>query len=216
TAVDQLTKTTTTAWDGLGRPTRVTDPLGRYTTFGYDAGNRLNQVTSYDHTGVLLTQQSAVLDNNGNPTSVTDGRGYATTRAFDALNRMTSMVEPVDATHTITTTFGYDKASNRTRTTDPNTNAAIQPYNSLGHLETVVDPSPTAYPNASDRTTTYKYDANLNTVEVDEPGGVTQTVTYNEVNWPTAVAGSGGGAANANQAFGYDLDGRVTSLSTPT
>ena len=59
----------------------------------------------------------------------------------------------------ITTSFGYDAAGNRTRYTDGRGNSTIYTFNTLGLPESVVEPSTTAHPAAADRTWTAGYDA---------------------------------------------------------
>ena len=56
----------------------------------------------------------------------------STTYEYDARGRLTQQVEPVDATKTITTGFGYDAVGNRTRYTDGRGNDTVYTYNTFG------------------------------------------------------------------------------------
>lgn len=215
-----LNRTTNYTHDVSGRLTETVDPLGRKITTGWDTAGRRASVVTYNAAGTPTNIWSWGHDNNDNVTSYSPPRGFfvfAQTFNYDAANRLTSMVTPIDATpaNDITTSFGYDLAANRTRVTDGRANATITTYNTLGLIENVVEPATTAHPNTADRTFTTKYDAGGLPIEDDEPGGVVRTRTFNQADWLTNESGSGGGATAASRTLGYDLDGRVTSLSHP-
>ena len=63
-------------------------------------------------------------------------------------------MEPVSATKNISTSFGYNAAGERTRTTDGRGNSVLATYNTLGQVESRIEPSTQAHPNLADRTWT--------------------------------------------------------------
>jgi RHS repeat-associated protein len=78
-------------YDGAGRPTRVTDPLGQVSTTGYTpaAGGPLTGTVT---TNALGWQTSTSIDPlSGQPTSVTDPNGRVTAVSYDALGRRTAL-----------------------------------------------------------------------------------------------------------------------------
>jgi RHS repeat-associated protein len=221
-AGDQLTitgagnDTTTNTYDVAGRPISSTDPLGRSWSKVYDLAGRLTTFNRYDHTGTLLTTVSYGYDAAGNQTRSTSANGNTATRAYDAANRLTSITEPVATGVSITTTAGYDAAGNQTRITDGNGNTTIRTYTSWNLAKSTIEPATTAGPNAADRTWTSTYDAGGLPVGTSEPGGVTASLTYDNLGRLTTETASGGDTSSATRTFGYDLAGRRTSLSTPT
>ncbi|MGW2519327.1 LamG-like jellyroll fold domain-containing protein [Streptomyces sp. NPDC001617] len=216
TVTDPLGNTTAYAYDAAGQVVRTTAPDSTATTQGYDQAERLVSTARLDANGATLSSTSYGYDAAGNQTSATDARQHTTTATFDALNRTVSQTQPVDATTSITTSFGYDAAGNETRYTDADKNATSYTYNPLGTQETSVAPSVTGLTSAADRTTTFSYDADGNQHTITRPGGVTITETHDENGLLTAESGTGAEAATAARAFGYDADGRLTSVSAPT
>ncbi|MBE3013439.1 DNRLRE domain-containing protein [Microbispora sp. NEAU-D428] len=209
---DPLGDTTTFDFDLAGRQTKVTDPLGKAGSITYDLAGRPTTVKDLDAAGATVRTRSIGYDLDGNPVSRTDAEGHAVTYDFDALGRVKRMVEPVSAGDSITTSFGYDAAGARTRYTDGRGNVTVTTYNSLGRVESVIEPSTAGHPNLADRTWTTSYDTAGNPVRQLQPGGVTITSTFDNLNRLTQQAGSGGGAApTAPKTFGYDLAGRAVS-----
>jgi RHS repeat-associated protein len=209
---------TTFTYDLRGRLRRTTDGLNRATENVYDLAGRLITINNYDHTGALLTQQQAGYDAAGNAISLASPNGvvggYATTQNFDAMSRLTSLVEPVSASSSVTTSFGYDAAGHQTRATDGNGNATIKTYNSLGLPESTIEPATSAYPAAADRTYTATYDAGGLPVTYNLPG-VTLTRTFDQLGRLTAESGSGTGVTSASRTLGWDMAGNLTSVNHP-
>ncbi|MGW0586393.1 LamG-like jellyroll fold domain-containing protein [Streptosporangium sp. NPDC002607] len=216
---DPLTHTSTIAYDLLGRQTKVTDALGNATEATYDLAGRKTAAKDLTRTG---STESVVrtfgfgYDPAGNPTSTTSAEGHVTQRQFDALGRMTSLVEPVAAGTSITSTFGYDATGARTRTTDGRGNATWTGYNTLGLVESVIEPATTAHPNAADRTWTSVYDASGNAVATLQPGGVRIDRTFDPLRQVVEESGSGASVATPARSFTYDAAGRVTAVGDYT
>jgi YD repeat-containing protein len=149
--------------------------------------------------------------------AVTDPRGNQTVVTRDGLGRLTTQTEPVNTTpaDSITTSFGYDLAGNRTRFTDGRGNAFITTYNAWGLPESEIEPATTVYPNLVDRTFTTSYDAAGRVASKTSPGGVSVTNTYDTIDNLTGQTGTGAEVATTARTFGYDLAGRPTSVSGP-
>src|SRR5262245_35713860 len=86
-------------------------------------------------------------------------------------------------------------------------------YNVWNLPQNRLEASTAAYPNLSDRTWTWTYDAGGLPVTEAEPGGVTLSKTYDELGRPLQVVGTGG-AGNATNSYGWDLVGNQLSASS--
>ncbi|MCK9903998.1 DUF6531 domain-containing protein [Frankia sp. Cpl3] len=212
---DEGNNLTTYAYDLAGRLVEVTDPLGRSTRTTYDRAGRPVQVAEFSPADVQLRAVSTGYDAAGNPVSETDALGRTTAATFDALNQLRTVVEPVDVSTSVTTTFGYAKAGLLSRRTDGRGNRVVYTYNPLNLRESVIEASTTAHPNAADREWRTSYDAAGLAVSETAPGGVVRARTFDELGRLTAETGSGGGATAAARTLGYDLAGKITSISHP-
>ena len=210
---DPLNHATQFGYDIAGRRTYTWDATGAITTATYDLAGRTVAVGDFDPSFTQLRSTTFGYDPAGNQTSATSGEGNVTRRTYDAANRLTSLIEPTTGTATITTSFGYDASGAQTRLTDGRGNATITTYNTLGLPESVIEPSTTAYPAAADRTSASAYDAAGNEVRSASPGGVAITRTFDELNRLTREAGAGGAVTTADNVYGYDLVGRLTSVT---
>ncbi|MCG6499899.1 DNA/RNA non-specific endonuclease [Kitasatospora sp. A2-31] len=220
-STDPLGNTTTTAYDLVGAPVRTTAPAdtpggtGRSVTTTYDRAGRPIGTASLDANGVTVSSGSVQYDADGNTVAVTDADGNTSRAEYNALGQVVRQVQPVDATHTITTASGYDPVGHRSVYTDGNGQSTYTTYNTLGLAESIVEPATSAYPNLADRTYTTVYDANLRPVTTLKPGGVKNQNTYDAAGRLTVQTGTGGEAPTPTRTIGYDLDGRITSVSTP-
>ena len=229
--------TSRNTYDTLGRATRVTDPSGVSQQFGYDqVGRTVRQSdhigrtsqTVYDTAGRAVAQNMlrpdgtvaragrAAYDQVGNMVSATDALGVTTTYAYDGGDQLVRQVEPVTASSSITTSFGYDAAGRRTRLTNGLGNSFLYSYNTLGLPEAVTEPATTAHPSATDRTWTVGYDAGAYPVKIEAPGGVTREATYDAGGRMTKETGAGASVATSTRTLGYDVLDQVTSVSAPS
>src|SRR5205823_4357498 len=158
-ATDGAGNTAAYSYDYAGRKTKTTLPDGTATTATFDAAGRQTGSAKLDTNGAVLASRSTTLDADGNPLTAMDARGHTSTFTYDATNRMSSYVQPVTATASITTSFGYDPAGNRTRFTDGRGNAFVTTYNTWNLPEKTIEPSTAAYPNLADRTFVTTYNA---------------------------------------------------------
>ncbi|GAA0378051.1 hypothetical protein GCM10009541_20670 [Micromonospora gifhornensis] len=202
-------------YDAEGRTTRSIRPDGSYSTVDYDLAGRAIRTTERAPGGALLSEQVARYDRAGNMVSSTDARGTTTTFEYDATGVLTKQIQPISASDSIVTTFGYDLEGNRTRFTDGRGNAFYTTYNSWGLPESQIEPATSAHPNPADRTFTIEYDDSGLPVRQILPGGVTVTNSYDESGQLIRQAGAGAEVQTEEREFGYDLAGRMTSLSGP-
>ncbi|MFC3503111.1 LamG-like jellyroll fold domain-containing protein [Micromonospora krabiensis] len=200
-------------YDGEGRTTKTIRPDGSYATVTYDLADRPTRTAEYGPTGTLLSEQSARYDRAGNLVASTDARGTTVTYEYDATGVVTKETQPISASDSIVTTFGYDLEGNRTRFTDGRGNAFHTTYNSWGLPESMIEPATAAHPDPADRTFTLEYDRAGRPVKQTMPGGVTVTNAYDDLGQLVRQSGAGAEAATADRSFGYDVAGRMTSFS---
>ncbi|WP_346770308.1 RHS repeat-associated core domain-containing protein [Streptomyces sp. Z423-1] len=214
-SVTDAAGTTRFAYDGLGRQTETTDATNRRTTTTYDALDNVTAITGYGTGTTALRTSEAEFDAEGNRTAVISPQTKArTTYAYDALGRMTQQVEPVTGSQSITTTFGYDAAGNRTRLTDGRGNTTVHTFNAWGLPESTIEPSTSAHPAAADRTWTTVYDQAGQPVTELFPGGVKRGRTYDGLGRLVHETGTGAEAATRDRILEYDLTGRLTAVAT--
>ncbi|MER7419297.1 polymorphic toxin-type HINT domain-containing protein [Micromonospora peucetia] len=179
----------------------------------YDLAGRATRTAEYGPTGTLLSQQSARYDRAGNMVSSTDARGTTVTFEYDATGVVTKETQPISGSDAIVTTFGYDLEGNRTRFTDGRGNAFHTTYNSWGLPESMIEPATAAHPDAADRTFTVEYDRTGRPAKQRMPGGVSVTNAYDDMGQLVRQSGVGAEVATEDRVFGYDVAGRMTSLS---
>ncbi|MFJ2631624.1 LamG-like jellyroll fold domain-containing protein [Streptomyces sp. NPDC087422] len=227
--------TTTYGYDRASEVTSVTDGAGNTTKYTYDfMGNRQKTIqpdntwtetdfdvagnptlsTQYDAANTQLRQTHQVYDGVGNLTASTDANGNTSHFTYDAAGTVTQEIQPVTATTSITTSFGYDAAGNRTRFTDGRNNSWLYGYTPWGQQETVKQPATAQYGSAADSTTTNVYDLDGQLVSSTLPGGVTHTMTYDQLGNLKTASGQGADAATATRSFTYDHDNQVTAADT--
>ncbi|MFC7279966.1 LamG-like jellyroll fold domain-containing protein [Paractinoplanes rhizophilus] len=214
-SVDGAGQTTRTDYDGLGRPTKMTQPGGAYRTTAYDMLSRPSGTAAYEPNGTQLTTSSQTFDAAGNVLTSTDGRGSVTSYTYDPTGLVMSERQPTSATTSVLTSFGYDLNGNRTRFTDGRGNAFWTTYNAFNMAESTIEPVTASYSAPSDRTWTSTYDAAGQIVGIAAPGGVTLTYAYDSMGALISEAGAGAAASTATRTYGYDLAGRMTSFAVP-
>ncbi|MFI1167099.1 LamG-like jellyroll fold domain-containing protein [Streptomyces sp. NPDC020801] len=211
---DGAGNTTRYAYDFEGNRSKTTLADGTYTTTDYNADGDPTATRSYDAGGTKLWETSQAYDGVGNMTATTDANGHTSRFTYDAAGTITQEIQPVDASTSITTTFGYDAAGNRTRFTDGRGNSWRYSYTPWGQQEKVIEPTTAKYTSAADSTTTFAYDADGRMTNATLPGGVTTAMTYDVNGQLKTMSGTGADAATAQRSFTYDADGRVLSADT--
>ncbi len=201
-------------YDDLGRQTSVTDPTGRKSEVEYDALGLPVKASDYGTSSTPVRSTSLEYDADSNLTASVTASGERTSYTVDALGRLTRMVEPVRDGETITTSFGYDVAGNRTRLTDGRGNTTTYTFNVWDLPESTTEPATTAHPVAADRTWTTVYDAAGQDVAELLPGGVKRTRTYDGLGRLIRETGSGAEATTNERLFTYDLADRIISAGS--
>ncbi|MFE0777313.1 RHS repeat domain-containing protein, partial [Streptomyces sp. NPDC058861] len=200
-------------YDMDGHVLTSTDPDGTSTRNTYDSFGQLVATSDLDARGTVLRTARTTFDRAGNATSTTDYRGHTTTFTTDTSGSVTKSVQPVSATESITTTFGYDAAGNRTRFTDGRGNAFLTTYNNWGLVESEIEPATPSHPALADRTFTTVYDAGGRAKEGRFPGGVTIVNEYDAEDRLVRQSGTGAEATTVDRTYTYDSDDRLTSVA---
>ncbi|MFJ5268379.1 LamG-like jellyroll fold domain-containing protein [Streptomyces sp. NPDC088358] len=211
---DGAGNTTRFGYDFEGNTTKTTLADGTWTETDYDASDDPTATRQYDASGTKLSEISQQYDGVGNLVASTDANQHTTRWTYDASGAITQQVEPVDASTSITTSFGYDAAGNRTRFTDGRGNSWRYTYTPWGQQEKVIEPTTAKYGSAADSTTTFAYDADGRMTTATLPGGVTTSMTYDVNGQLKTMSGAGADAATAQRSFDYDANGRVLSADT--
>jgi YD repeat-containing protein len=225
---DREGKTTTFGYDGTShRLTTITDARGNVAlTTTYDAQGRV--ATQKDARG-LLTGDVTTFDYVVNPdgtrettltlptTSFEPSFQPTLTDSYDTNGWLTERETAPSSTETLTQSFTYDAAGNRTSVTDPRGNTTDFCYDvaydgstiagAAANLTRVIAPEPE--PGADRPTSLIQYDAKNNVIETVSPKGVParQTVTCT-----TDLS-----AISTSFAAGYEYDAAgINLLSTTT
>ncbi|MBT8225662.1 MAG: hypothetical protein KJO75_09220, partial [Dactylosporangium sp.] len=213
TASDGAGNTTAYAYDGVGRLARTTWPDGTASGTTYDLAGRPVAGADYAASGTALRSTSSTYDDNNSLVTSTDARSTTTTFTYDGLGRLVGQIEPVSASESVTSSFAYDAVGNRTRFTDGRGNAFWTEYTPWNLPESQIEPATVAHPAAADRTFSVVYDEAGQLVSSLMPGGVSVTNSYDDAGQLVRMSGSGAETDTADRVLGYDLAGRITSVS---
>ncbi|MFI5645268.1 LamG-like jellyroll fold domain-containing protein [Kitasatospora sp. NPDC051705] len=176
---------TSTDYDALGRPVKVTEPVAAgqaiTTTLGYDA--------------------------SGSRTRLTDGKGNTTVYTFNTWGLPESTVEPATTAHPAaadrTWTTAYDVAGQAVRSTEPGGVVRTSSYDPAGRL--VHESGTGAEAATTDRDLAYDKAGHLIRHNSSAING--QQYAYNDRGLPTKA---GTDLTAPNQTWEYDADGRIT------
>lgn len=244
-------RASTTNYDTLGRVVSVRDGRGVTTSYAYDGLDRPTRVSYSDGTPAVTTSY----DGSGNTLSTADGSG-TTTVGYDQLNRatrravpgrvaltygydqvgnLTSSVEGTattsyvyGTTNTLTsltepdgavTTFGYDRDDRRTSTTFPASTGVVQNviYDAAGRVKRVTSRKGSSAPlvdleycyaiwSSGTCSTTASYDRDLVQWRQDNVTGVRTTYSYDASQRLTRAVEGG-----RTYGYGYDKNANRSS-----
>lgn len=212
-----ITATTSTEYDPAGRPTKVTDPLGRHTWTVYDVFGQVQRVTHQDG-----TQVSTDYTHHGKPYKVVDEMGNLTKTEFDAAGRAVRTIAPaVNGVSAITQTQ-YDAAGNALRVTDPLGRVTDTAYDDRNRPTAVYAPPVwDALAGATVRPGTQTtYDALGQVLTVTDPQGNVTTKHYDRAgrNWKVeapVIQGAGASSSRPTTVTKFDPGGLALSVTNP-
>jgi RHS repeat-associated protein len=207
------------------QPVRTTDPLGRVTSYRYDAGGRQTSKTTPDGLTTTTSYTAAAAATSTSPAtpatrtdSTSDGRIVLTT--YDALGRTARVTDNVanEAFTASPTTrqlsaYSYSLNGATTTATDQQDRTVTTTLDVLGRQVQEVDPTGITHATA------YNDVAHTVTQAVDPAGSAspvaTRTTSYDNGNQPVTVARQySDGTTDPTQLAGYDGLGRVTSQTS--
>ena len=208
-AFGRVTKTTfpsgyieTYGYDAVGNLTSKTDRKNQQITYTYDQLNRLTQKTYPDSTAVNYTY-----DNDSRLTAVTDPTGtYSFT--FDNMGRLTGTTTNYSflTSRSFTTAYAYDKASNRTGFTDPESGSTTYAYDTLNRLQTLTPPS--AFTSGSFG---FSYDALSRRTQMTRPNSITTSYSYDNLSRLLSVLHKSGSTTLDGASYTVDNAGNRTA-----
>ena len=212
---DPVGNVTSYVYDGLDRRVSETDPLGAVRRFTYDAVG--NGIESIDALGRRIV---TVFDDLDRPVEETWSTGGASVRVihrtFDAAGELTRIADP-DGVYTMQ----YDGLGRTVRVASDAVGGAPAvtldyTYDAVGNVLSVAD----TIGGAAGGRTTYTIDALNRVVGVAQTGagvvGRRVELVYDAAAQITGIqrfASAVAGTAAVSSAYGYDVAGRVTSIT---
>jgi len=217
---------TTTEYDFLGRPTKVTRPDSTTISTTYTAMGQPRQVTDargiitkYDYDPVLhhlISVTAAQGDAKSRTTAfgydsadrvnqVTAPNGQVTDSVFDALGRLTNRSSTLDADGTkYAESFSYYQ-TDELKVHHDIQGDVVHTYDALGHLTTVTDPL--------NQVTQTEYDSEGNLIKMTDASNHVTKYTYDELGRLT-VTTLPQGATETNDYDGYRLNKHTLAPTT--
>jgi RHS repeat-associated protein len=225
-------RTTTTAYDSLGRPVSVTGPSGEETLTSYDLAGRVLQTKTeiengifaqtdlvYDHAGHLKKETLPDPDRTGAlprpevthvwdwadlEVSTTDVRGKTWSTVYDALSRQVSRTSPLGAT--TSTTFQLGTSQNSTVVDAPSGSSVTTDFDVLGReISNALE--------GYDPTTT-TYDVTNQPLVVTDPAGIQTKTDFNDFG-ELVTRTDFFSTQDAVTTYDYDVAGRIQQVDGP-
>lgn len=173
--------------------TRMTDKLGRVTTFTYDDRGNLTSVTD-----ALNETTSYLYDQYGQLTSITDPLGHVTRMEYAPDGSLRALIDPLNNRMEMES----DGLGRLTASIDPLGRRSSMTYDTLGRVETMTDS------NAA--VTTLAYDANGNKVKAKDATGQEWTMVYDGRNRQVSNRDPLGRVSRMS----YDANDQLSSVTT--
>ncbi|NHA00296.1 RHS repeat protein [Nocardioides sp. W3-2-3] len=126
--------TTTFEYDANGNQTKVTDPRGVETRYGYDRLGRVVKVDAASHDNDDRAVTTYAYTRTGQVSRIEGPLGTKVESTYDDLDRpiTSTLFETTPVADTFTTSYAYDDASNVTEVTSPGLNKTTSTYDALG------------------------------------------------------------------------------------
>lgn len=198
--------TTVNKYDGIGNLIQRIDRRGDATVYQYDALNRLTKITYAGGSTSTFTW-----DAGNRMTRAVDSVSGTITNTFDNLDRLTGETTPQGSV-----AYTYDAAGRRLsmQATDASGTEPLISYSwdNGGRLDAITQGTGTVSCNGQMVTVCLSYNADDQRASVQNPGGLTQTYSYDQGNQLTGTTYTAGSTNLGDLTYGYDLNGRQITL----
>ena len=204
-------------YDAAGQLLSVIDPLGRTTSYAYDGLGRQIETTLPDPDGDDPTLDSPVLTTHynvaGQVIQSIDPLLNVTSYQYDHLGRPTKTIlpDPDGSSGNPEIESFYDAAGQLTRVEDPDDNATTYDYDGLGRQVRVTSPDPDGQGGQDPATQEAVYDVLGRTIAQIDPLGNATTLHYDGLSRLVLQVDALGGETG----YTYDLLGNRLSLTDP-
>lgn len=205
-------------FDSDGNVVDATNADQQTTAFGYDALNRLTNVTYNTPT---TPNVAYFYDDDGERLYMTDGTGLANAywvAAYDAAGRTTSVTD----TASNKVAYGYDANGNTgllTSVTYPSGHSLAMAYDLDGRLTTLSSPNNALFGTGSTPSTTsyqYTYDTASRLSAVSYPNGLNLSYGFDSAGRTTSISATQGAAQVAAWSYTLNKVGNPTKVSDST
>lgn len=193
----------------FGKPTSITDPLGRVTQFTY-AANHINLLTVQQQTSSGLATIGAFTYNTKHePLTYTGADGQVWQYSYNSAGHLTSITDPNSGV----TTYNYDSIGRLSSVQDANRQTVLTlTYDSADRVRTRTD--------SQGYTLTYTYDNLDRVTQISYPDGTTDVYDYTFQSGPLQGTPSLDLRKHTDRlgratTYGYDADRRLTSVTEP-
>lgn len=192
-------------YNNLGRPTRVTDPLGRSTTLVY-AANQMDLLEVRQTSGGRNDLLASYTYNDRHlPLTATDASGQTTSFTYTGEGQLKSITNVLGQSTTMT----YNTLGQLERVEGPGGRATSTTYDAIGRVKSVTNPE--------GETVTMEYDAMDRPVKVSYPDGTFEQLFYDRLDMTARRDRAGRWSSMTYNALRQlvevkDAMGRVTRL----
>ncbi len=229
--------------NGAVTGTTITNPLGKESTYQFNARGDQTGMTGLASTHCAASAKAVTYDSNGYPEGSIDFNGNVTAYTYEANGQLHQRVEGAGTAEARTTNFSWDPSYNRaTKVTLEGDHETTYSYDANNRLQSVSVKNVSSKVGASNgqtHTTTYSYTTWPNglmaSMVVDGPlagSGDAVTATYSQAGDLLSVKdalghttvydgynglgfpGSVTGPNGEKQSFTYDARGRITDVRT--
>lgn len=184
-------------YDADGKPLSVTDAAGVTQRLKYDSNGRLVQTVDGSGNAIVISYLSGKVNGAGEIGTI-QYPSYKSTLGYDKRGRVLSSSN-IGGSDSLSTTYRYDSAGNRTAVTDARGRTTQITFDGLGREVAITDPLSNA--------TTFGYDNRGNLISVTDANGGTTQYSYLKNDQQQSETRPLGGVIS----YGYDAVGNLTS-----